>query len=173
MSFSDHNLSIVRCRSRCCHILFTFSHYFFTFSSSFPEPLDQFYPNLVQSILGWRKFKSVQVSSSEGPCPFPRGDYYERVKIYLWNIKNFSRTTGPISTKLDTIKASLGEEHLSLFKWRATYSRGDDYKILKIAKIHWLQNHWTNFNQTLHKASLGEGNSNLFKWRARSFSKGR
>ena len=26
-----------------------------------------------------------------------------------------------------------------------------------------LQNHWTNFNQTWHKASLGKGDSSLFK----------
>ena len=36
-----------------------------------------------------------------------------------------------------------------------------------------LQNHWANFNQTLHNASLGEGNSSLFKWMALSFSKGK
>ena len=46
VSFSDQNLSIVRrCRRRCCRCRFTFS-------SSSPEPLDQFQPNLAQSILG-------------------------------------------------------------------------------------------------------------------------
>ena len=49
VSFSDQNLSTVRhrccchCR-RCCKL--------FTFSSSSPEPLGQFQPNLAQSILG-------------------------------------------------------------------------------------------------------------------------
>ena len=33
----------------------------FTFSSSSPEPLGQFQPNLAQSILGWRGFKFVQI----------------------------------------------------------------------------------------------------------------
>ena len=49
VSFSDQNLSVVRrclCRRRrCCRKLFTFS-------SSSPEPLGQFQPNLAQSILG-------------------------------------------------------------------------------------------------------------------------
>ena len=52
VSFSDQNLSVVRrcrrcrrCRCRCRRKLFTFS-------SSSPEPLGQFQPNLAQSILG-------------------------------------------------------------------------------------------------------------------------
>ena len=45
VSCSDHNLSVVcRRRCRCCHKLFTFS-------SSSPEPLDQFQPKFTQSIL--------------------------------------------------------------------------------------------------------------------------
>ena len=39
----------------------------FTFSSSSPEPLGQFQPNLAQSILGWRGFKFVQM---KGPALF-------------------------------------------------------------------------------------------------------
>ena len=55
VSFSDHNLSVVRRRRRrrrwrCrCKL--------FTFSSSSPEPLGQFQPNLAQSILVQRGFK--------------------------------------------------------------------------------------------------------------------
>ena len=48
VSFSDQNLSVVRrrCHSRRrCRKLFKFS-------SSSPEPLGQFQPNLAQSILG-------------------------------------------------------------------------------------------------------------------------
>ena len=67
-----------------------------TFSTS-PEPLGQFQPNMPQSILEWRVF------SNEGPRPFPRGDNCEIVKIHWQNLKMFfSRTTGPISTKLCT-----------------------------------------------------------------------
>ena len=36
----------------------------FTFSSSSPEPLGQFQPNLAQSILGWRGFKFVHMKGS-------------------------------------------------------------------------------------------------------------
>ena len=72
----------------------------FTFSSFSQEPLGQFQPNLAQSILGWREFKFF--FSNEGPRPFPKGDYYEIVKIHWRNYKIFSRTTEPISTKLGT-----------------------------------------------------------------------
>ena len=48
VSFSDQNLSVVRRRCRrCCRC-----RKLFTFSSSSPEPLGQFQPNLAQSILG-------------------------------------------------------------------------------------------------------------------------
>ena len=68
VSFSDQNLSVVsrRCCCRCCKL--------FTSSSSSPEPLSQFLPNLSKASLG-------------------KGDK-----------KIFSRITGPISTKLGTIQ---------------------------------------------------------------------
>ena len=44
VSFSDQNFSVVRRRRRCRKL--------FTFSSSSPDPLSQFQPNLAQSILG-------------------------------------------------------------------------------------------------------------------------
>ena len=49
VSFSDQNLSVVclRCLCRSCRRYLNF----FTFSSSSPEPLGQFQPNLAQSIL--------------------------------------------------------------------------------------------------------------------------
>ena len=55
VSFSDH-LSCVVClsvRLSVCKL--------FTFSSSSPESPDQFYPNLAQSIPGWKGFKFVQM----------------------------------------------------------------------------------------------------------------
>ena len=65
VSFSDQNLSVVRrCRRcRCCHC----RRKLFKFSSSSPEPLGLFQPNLAQSILGWRGFKFVQM---KGPALF-------------------------------------------------------------------------------------------------------
>ena len=63
VTFSDQNLSVVcRYRRHCwrCRKLFTFS-------SSSPEPLGQFQPNLTQSILWWRGFKFLQM---KGPVLF-------------------------------------------------------------------------------------------------------
>ena len=51
MSFSDQNLSVVR---RCRRKLFTFS-------SSTPDSLGKFQPNLAQSILGCRGFNFIQI----------------------------------------------------------------------------------------------------------------
>ena len=64
----------------------------FTFSSS-PEPLGQLQPNLVQNISGWRGFKFVQMKGHVL--------YKGEIKIN-WQLlkKIFSRTTGPILTKL-------------------------------------------------------------------------
>ena len=46
--------------------------------------------------------------------------------------------------------------------------------VINFSHFHlFLQNHWTNFNQTWHKASLDEGDLSLIKWRALPFSKGR
>jgi hypothetical protein len=47
VSYSDHLLSI-------CKLLF---------STSFPEPVGQFYPDLIQIILRGREFKSIQMNS--------------------------------------------------------------------------------------------------------------
>ena len=55
VSSSDQNLSVVRRRCRCRKL--------FIFSSSSPEPLGQFQPNLAQSVLGLRGFKFVQMKN--------------------------------------------------------------------------------------------------------------
>ena len=123
MSFSDQNLSIVRrCRRRKL----------FTFSSSSPEPLGHFQPNLAQSILGCMGF---QVCSNEGPCPFSRGDNYEIVKIHWRNLKIFfSRTTEPISTKLGTKHPWVKGIQVCSNEGSRHFPRGDNYEIVK---IHW------------------------------------
>ena len=78
-------------------------------------------PNFFQGMIitKWRKYIDIFFKSS-CPCIFvwsklkfiqwrvlllsPRGDNYGKAKIHWWNLKIFfSRTTGPISTKLDTI----------------------------------------------------------------------
>ena len=72
VSFSDRLLSVV------C-----------PFSSSSPEPLVQFQPNLAQIILGLRGVKFVQMKV----CSFPRGDNNEIAKIH-WRKPSFPELEG-------------------------------------------------------------------------------
>ena len=64
VSFSDHSLSIVRRRR--------FSRKLLTLSSS-PKLLDQFQPNMLQSIIGWKAFTFAQMKDHA----LPRGDIKE------------------------------------------------------------------------------------------------
>jgi hypothetical protein len=47
--------------------------------------------------------KGIQVCSNKGPGPLLRGDNYKNVKMGWGHLKifRFSRTTGPILTRLD------------------------------------------------------------------------
>ena len=83
----------------------------FTFSSSSLEPLGQFQPNLAQSILGWMRFKCVQMND-----PFSRGYNYKIAKIHWRNLKNLLKNHRT-NVNQTWHKASLGEGDLSLFKW--------------------------------------------------------
>ena len=87
---------------------------------------------MAQSILGWRGFKFVQI---KGPSLFQGEIITQIAKIYWSYLKIFfSRTTGPISTKLGTehhwvkgIQVCWNEgPHLS--------QRGDSWEI---EKTHW------------------------------------
>ena len=86
VSFSDQNLSIVRCLGRrCCHQLFTLSstfHIFIIFSRT---------TGSISTKLGTKHpwVKGIQVCSNEGPHPFPREDNYEIAK-YIDKIKKSS-----------------------------------------------------------------------------------
>ena len=75
-------------------------HKLFTFSSSSPEPLGQFQPNLAQSIIRWRESR---VSQIYGHTLFQR-EIITKLQKYLSQVyKNcFFRTIRPISTKLGT-----------------------------------------------------------------------
>jgi hypothetical protein len=83
VSFSDRFLSVVRlsvCRlaSVVCKL--------FTFLTSSPEPLDQFWPNLAQSILRFRGFKVVKIKDQDLFKGEIIGNYeknYEIFKILL------------------------------------------------------------------------------------------
>ena len=154
VSFSDQNLSVV-CRHRCRKL--------FTFSSSSPEPLGQFQPNLSQSILGWRVFKFIQM---KGQTLFG-GEINTKLRNTLTNLINLLLQNRPISTKLGTNHLWVKGIQVDSNKGPRPFPRESKYKI---AKIHWpilnnllLQNHLANFNQIWHKSSLGEWNWGLIK----------
>jgi hypothetical protein len=44
----------------------------------------------------------IQVCSIKGPCPLSRGDNHKNIKLLWSHLKIFSRTTGPILTRLGT-----------------------------------------------------------------------
>ena len=89
-------------------------------------------------------------------------------KFFEWDGKTqtnklFSRTTGPILTKLGTKYRWMKGIQVCSKKGPRLLPRGDNYEI---AKIHWrnLKNHTSNFNQTWHKVFLGEGDTSFVKW---------
>ena len=63
----------------------------FTFSSSSPEPLGQFQPNMAQSILEWREFKFVQL---KGPALF-QGEIIMKLRKY--NEEFWKSSSKPLS----------------------------------------------------------------------------
>ena len=91
-------------------------HKCFTFSSSSPEPLGQYFnkfwhkASLVEGYLSWIKWRATPLSN-------------KIAEIHRWNLKIFcSRLIDPISTKLGTKKP-----------WVKEISKGKKYnKILKI-----------------------------------------
>jgi hypothetical protein len=46
--------------------------------------------------------KGIQDYSNEGPDPLQRGDNHKNIKIWWGHLKIFSRTNGPIVTRLGT-----------------------------------------------------------------------
>jgi hypothetical protein len=64
--------------------------------------------------------KGIQVSSNKGPGPLQMVDNHKNVKVAWGHLKIFfSRTTGPILTRLNYWhKSSLGQGDSNLFKGR-------------------------------------------------------
>ena len=103
----------------------------FTFSFSAPKQLPQ------PTKLGTKHFwmKGIQVCSDEGSCPFPRADNYGIAKIHWYNLKIlFSRTSGPISTKLGTKHPWVKGIYVGANEGPCPFPRADYYKI---AKMQW------------------------------------
>ena len=107
----------------------------FTFSSSFPEPLGQFQPNLAQSILEWVN-SSLSLSL---PCPFPMGDNYEIAKIH-WQIKKILLLNQWTNFNQTWQKACMlgwrGFKFVQIEEPRL-FPKGDDNKIAKIHSRIW------------------------------------
>jgi hypothetical protein len=89
------------------------------------------------------------------------------VKIHCKFLKIFfSRTSKQNSIKLGANYLWVKGIQVCSNKVPCPLQRGDNRKNgVGSFKNLLLQNHWANFNQTLHKSSLGEGNSSLFKER--------
>ena len=66
------------------------------------------------------RVEGIHVCSDEGPCSFPRGD------------DNDSRTTWPISTKLDTKYPWVMRSQVGSNEGPHLLSKGDNYEIAKI-----------------------------------------
>ena len=140
VSFSDHLSSV--CPFVCK---------LFTFSSSSPEPLGQFQPNLAQSILGWRGFKFIQM---KGPALFQVEIITKKWKY----VEELKKSSSP--EPLSQFKPKLAQ---SILRWRRfkffsierpyPFPRGDNYKI---AKIHW-QNLKIFFSRTTGSISTKLG----------------
>ena len=77
--------------------------------------------------------KGSQFCSNEGPCRFPRGDNYEISENALTKFKIvFSRTAGPISTKLSTKYLLVKGIQVCTSEGPHPFPMGDNYKIAKI-----------------------------------------
>ena len=145
------------------------------FSSSPPEPLGANF-NKLGTKHPW--VKGIQAYSNEGQRSLPKGNNYEIAKLNWRNFKIFfSKTTGPISTKLGTklswivgIQDYKNEGPSHLWKGDKTKSwKNIDGNLKNLL----LQNHKANFNQTYLKIFVGGWDSSLFKWRAMRFYKER
>jgi hypothetical protein len=84
----------------------------------------------------------------------------------------FSRTSRPISIKLDTHYPWVKGIEVCSNKGPGPLQMGDNCKKGGSFK-NLLQNHPANLNQTWHKSSLGQRDSSLFKRRGYPISKGR
>ena len=137
VSFSDHNLSVVRQRCCCCCC----RRKLFTFSSSSPKPLGKFQPNLVQSILGWRGLKFIQMKGHA----FFQGEIITK----LMKLKNVLLQNHRANFNQTWHKSSLGKEDSNLFKCRAMlFSRGDNYEVMKM--------NWWNLKNLSSAELLGQ-----------------
>jgi hypothetical protein len=77
--------------------------------------------------------KGIQVCSNKGPGPLQRGDNNKNVKMGWGHLKIlFSRTTGPILTRLGTNHPWKERIPVSLREWDSPSQRGGNSERVKI-----------------------------------------
>jgi hypothetical protein len=77
--------------------------------------------------------KGIQVCSNKGPGPLQRGDNHKNVNIGWGHLKIFfSRTTGPILTRLGTNHPWREKIQVSLKEGDSPSLRGDNSERVKI-----------------------------------------
>jgi hypothetical protein len=87
--------------------------------------------------------------------PSVRPSVCPSVNFYIFDF--FSRTTGPILTRLGTNHSWVKGIQVCSNKGPGRLQRGDNHKNgMGSFKSLFLQNHWANFNQTWHKSSWRE-----------------
>ena len=119
LSFSDQMLSVVRLS--VCKL--------FTFSTSSPESLLQFQQNFAQSIFGWRGFKFAHMKDYvlfQGEIIAKMWNSIENIQIFF-----FSRTIGPISTKIGTKHLWIKGILVYSYEGPCPFPRGENSKNVK------------------------------------------
>jgi hypothetical protein len=112
-------------------------------------------PNLIKLNTNYRWMKGIWICSNKGPGPLQRGENHKNVKMGWDHLKIvFSRTTGPILTRLGKKHRSVKGIQVCSNKWDNPSPRGDNSERVK---LHWffffflnllLQNQQAKFNQT-------------------------
>jgi hypothetical protein len=160
VSFSDRPLSGVR-PSVHLFVCPSVNFYIFYFLSRTTGPiLTRFGTNH-----SW--VDEIQGCLNKGDSASPRGDNSKRVKIHWKYLKIFfSRTSRPNSIKFGTNYPCITGIQVCSSKGSGRLQWGDNRKNgVGDLKNLFLQNRWTNFNQTWYKSFLGRGDSSLFKRR--------
>jgi hypothetical protein len=74
----------------------------------------------------------IQVCLNKGPGPLQRGDNHKNVKMGWGHLKIFSRTTGPILTRLDTNHPWVKEIQVCTKEGDSLSPRGDNSERVKM-----------------------------------------
>jgi hypothetical protein len=75
-------------------------------------------PNSIKHGTNYPWMKGVRFCSNKGPGPLQRGDNHKNIKMGWGHLKIFSRTTGPILTRLGTNHSKVQIKVIALSKGR-------------------------------------------------------